>query len=145
MVVRWDSTYTMIKKALKHMETITLYSVNFGCESLVSKEWKLLQKLENLLKQVSDISNDAQLDEITLSHGLSLYNLLFDIIEEIEEKELQSKLKYKLAGYYVLAADHSPAYSLACFINPQFKEQLFDKLEYSPEEKHSVSKLFVYL
>jgi hypothetical protein len=139
---RWDSTCKMLKKFIYHKGRIAQISGELHLDQLSYDELIVINDITSILSKFEDVSKNLQSNDIHIGWGLAIYNHLFEIIESINNYEIKTKLMRKLASYYKLAADETPAFAIGSWLNPQCKTPFFIEMEYSQEELLNVNNWY---
>jgi hypothetical protein len=140
---RWNSTFYMIKRAIKVREGLKNWlstdpeigKVKLGFFQLTSAEWKILEKMCFVLEKFESASNMMSGGTYpTLSLVMPVFIELFTFIEKESEKcsEIDDLKEPLGAAHGVLAkyfsfTDDSPYYLYAVLLDPRFKKTYLDR------------------
>src|SRR5277367_1571197 len=140
---RWNSTYYMIKRALKLRDQINAFSIKHRKELekdiLTDEDWDQLEAIHNILRPFKRVTKRlegrAEKGECgSLWEGLpALETLLSHVelmkVEYTSHRQLVASLNeawLKLRQYYE-RMDESPAYAAALMLHPRHKLHYFTK------------------
>lgn len=153
---RWNSTFEMLKRALKLKEAlILLWNSNsiLNSYSVTESEWSSIEKLCPLLGHIKHISTILEKeDELTLSTAVMVFNLLADKMEETMEELATTNNNYDIALAYAIQAGRDKMvkhysqcnwiYDVALILDPRHKYLSFDSTEWGKEIKDKAIKKF---
>lgn len=80
VVTRWNSTYFMVRRLLKHKRAIDAYLLDNKRDLLLNDaNWALLEELCDLLKPAAEFSANVCLDKQPISMQVSVRRALLDV------------------------------------------------------------------
>jgi hypothetical protein len=139
--IRWNSTYLMIERAVKLKDALTLYQADEAStiledDLLTKDDWYELCQFRDLLEPIHEVSKLVQ--SIGTTAG-ALHNTLTSmdyLLHHLEERRSQPGSPFfmaclnvgwlKLKKYYAVT-DLNPAYILAVFLNPHYRQIWFEE------------------
>lgn len=139
--IRWNSTYLMIERAIYLRDALTLYQSHEDAaipedEQLNRHDWDELSDFKNLLEPIHDVSMLVQ--SVGTTAG-ALHNTLTSmeyLLTHLETRRMQPgtthfmaclNLGWKKLIKYYRKTDLSPAYIMAVFLNPHFRQHWFEQ------------------
>jgi hypothetical protein len=151
--IRWNSTYLMIERAIYLKDALTLYQDHVDVASTIPEEqrldrhdWEELIDLKDLLAPIYEVS--LQVQSVGTTAG-ALHNTLTTmdyLLTHLETRRNQPGSAHfmaslntgwkKLKKYYELS-DHNPAYLMAVFLNPHYRQHWFEDHWPSKWQKHA--------
>ena len=139
---RWNSTYSMIYRALKlrpQIRTFCLMNIDdLETDTLSSNEWDVLEEIESILEPFHMVTKRLEGNNKEGHHGsiweaLPAVELLLRHLETLKEVHTTGYIAIcvnlawtKLEEYYK-RMDVAPAYAVALFLHPKFRFDYFKK------------------
>jgi hypothetical protein len=137
---RWNSTYSMIHRALKLRTQIMLFcamnTTDLKEDTLSQDEWTELEAIKSILRPFQEVTKWLEGNVKNAHHG-SIWEALPAIkllLVHLEEQKEVHRTNYittsvnlawtKLEEYYQLM-DDTPAYAVALFLHPKFRFNYF--------------------
>jgi hypothetical protein len=139
--IRWNSTYLMIDRGIRLKDALTLYqndeeSTILEDDLLTKDDWQELCQFRDLLQPIHEVSLLVQ--SVGTTAG-ALHNTLTSmdyLLHHLEERRSQPGTPFfmaclnvgwlKLKKYYALT-DVNPAYIMAVFLNPHYRQEWFEE------------------
>jgi hypothetical protein len=139
--IRWNSTYLMIERAIYLRDALTLYQSHEDAaipenEQLNRHDWDELSDLNNLLEPIYEASMLVQ--SVGTTAG-ALHNTLTSmeyLLTHLETRRKQPgtshfmaclNLGWKMLIKFYRKTDLDPAYMMAVFLNPHYRQHWFEQ------------------
>ncbi|CAB5198761.1 unnamed protein product [Rhizophagus irregularis] len=140
---RWNSTYAMIERSCelrKALDNTVTADRDLRKWELVDSEWKLLEKIKNLLYIFSRATNHISHSRFpTISNFVPVYNWLMDKIEDLQtNKNTNEVIKIvaknameKIQKYYHYTS--ALVYNISTVLDPRLKLQYYKDNDWEEE------------
>jgi hypothetical protein len=139
--IRWNSTYLMIERGIRLKDALTLYQnhEDFAIDKddhLTNEDWHELSQFRDLLKPIHEVSMLVQSIGTTAGALHNTLTAMDYLLHHLEERRSQPGSTYfmtclnvgwlKLKKYYEIT-DLNPAYIMAVFLNPHYRQVWFEE------------------